>query len=466
MQRISLSRTNLFKAIPKMISAHPLRHRLKIIRGLTWNEVRDLFQFAKQRLGEDNLNQVASSLTFTSVLALVPMLTVAFAIFTTFPLFHTFQAALEKYFIQSLMPKGVSNTILGYMTGFASKATGLSVIGAIGLLVTALLMMNTIDQVFNRIWRVKTKRPWLQRILVYWAIITLGPLLIGVSITVTANIFTFTGMVVGKGKLIGSLFYTLLSVLLTTLALTLLYISVPNRNVDWGDAAWGGLVAGLAFEIAKRLFAEFITRFPTYALIYGALAAVPIFLIWLYLSWYIALVGAVLVAALPIIKYERWRHVGAPGSAFIDAMAILAVLFRARSSNDTAAVNATVLRAKTRLGSNEIEELLEKMEARGWVGRMRADAVTRVQWGKRNTEASSYWTLLANPDHLCLSEVYRLFVFDASFSNADANPQANAIAGAGSQALAKQIESVIEQSLCQTLHAHFTQEKPRKNDHQ
>ncbi len=426
-----------------MIPSHYVRHHLKILRGLSWSEVRDLFLFAKQRLVEENLNQVASSLTFTSVLALVPMLTIAFALFTTFPLFHDLQSSLEKYFIQTVMPKNISSTILSYLTGFAGKAASLSIFGAVGLLVTSLLMMNTIDGVFNRIWRVKQTRPWVQQILVYWAIITLGPLLIGISMTVTSNLFLMTGAVVGQGKMLGALFYTVISVLLTTGAFTLLYVAVPNRVVDWGDAAWGGLLAGMAFEIAKRLFAEFISRFPTYALIYGALAAVPIFLVWLYLSWYITLVGAVLVAALPVIKYERWRHVPAPGGAFIDAMAILEVLLQARQTGETAVVNTTVIRAQTRIGFDEIDTLLDKMAGAEWVGRVKAEIPKRVQWGKRVTEGVNYWVLLANPDQLSVAEVYRLFVFDVS--NADTIDNA----------LAKQVESAIEQGLSQNLLAYF-----------
>ena len=122
---------------------------------------------------------------------------------------------------------------------------------------------------------------------------------------------------------VGALFYTLVSVTLTTGAFTLLYMAVPNRFVDWRDAAWGGLVAAIAFEIAKRLFAVFVTKFPTYTVLYGALAAMPIFLVWIYVSWMITLVGAVIAAALPVVKYERWWHVATPGSAFVDAMALL-----------------------------------------------------------------------------------------------------------------------------------------------
>ena len=286
---------------------------LKVLRGLTWSELRELLRFARRRLQEERLDQVAASLTFTSVLALVPILTIAFAIFTTFPMFSALRSSLEAYFIQSLMPKSISNTILGYLTNFANRATGLSSIGAVFLFITSIAMMNMIDRAFNQIWRVKNARPWVQRILVFWAIMTLGPLLIGISMTATSKLYLVTSGVVQHSGMFGKVFYTIISMLLSSVAFTLLYIVVPNRAVDWGDAAWGGVLAALAFEGAKRLFAWYIASFPTYAAIYGALAAIPVFLVWLYLSWYITLVGAVMVASLPVVRYERWRHVPRPG---------------------------------------------------------------------------------------------------------------------------------------------------------
>lgn len=414
---------------------------LPILRNLPWDDMRGLYRFAMQRLNEERLPQVAGSLTFTTVLALVPMLTIALAIFTTFPIFNTFRASLEAYFIQSVMPKSIANTILGNLNQFASKATRLSAVGAIGLIATTLIMMFTIDRAFNHIWRVKSARPFTQRLLIYWAIMTLGPLLIGVSITATSGLLGATSSLVGNQPLFGSIANTLFSILLTTGAFTLLYIVVPNRIVDWRDAACGGLLAAVAFEIAKRLFVVFIAKFPTYTVIYGALAALPIFLLWIYVSWLVTLMGAVLAAALPIVKWERWWHVGTPGSAFIDAMAILEVLHEARSSKATAAVDAHAIRAQTRLGFDESEALLEKMLDAGWVGRIKAEMPKRKQLGKPSSEGRDTWTLLANPEQLRLADVYRLFVFNT----------------AGNAKLAKQAETAVERGLNETLSDHFNQ---------
>ncbi len=413
--------------------------RFTFFRELTWPQVRDLFRFAGRRLAEEQLPQVAGSLTFTTVLALVPVLTIAFAIFTTFPLFNTFRASLEAYFVQNLMPKGIANTILGYLTQFSSKATRLSALGAVALIVTAVAMMLMIDRVFNLIWRVKTKRPIAQRIVVYWAIVTLGPLLIGASITLTSYLFTMTNGVVRDVPFIGAVFFTSISVLLTTVAFTSLYIVVPNKVVEWRDALAGGLLAALAFEVVKRLFAIFILKVPTYTVVYGAVAAFPIFLVWIYLGWLITLGGAVVAAALPIVKYERWWHVPQPGSAFVDAMALLQVLHDARRSPNTAVVDARMMRERTRLGFDESEILLQQMLEAGWVGRIKSEAPRRMQFGKRITDGLDSWVLLSNPRYLTLADVYRLFVFNA----------------AGNEVLAREVETAVEEGLNETLESYF-----------
>ncbi|MFZ6678226.1 YihY family inner membrane protein [Undibacterium sp. Tian12W] len=386
------------------------------MRGLSWKQILNLFKFALQRLQEGRLPQVAGSLTFTTVLALVPILTVAFAIFTAFPLFNTFRTSLEAYFIQSLMPKGISNTILGYLTQFATKATRVSAISGVALMVTAITTMAMIDKSFNQIWQVKRPRPALQRLLVYWAIVTLGPLLVGVSISSTSYLFTATSGVVGAVPFLGAVFYTLTSIAFTTGAFTLLYLIVPNRAVEWRDAVWGGLFAALAFEIAKRIFASFVIQFPTYTIVYGALAAVPLFLVWIYVSWLIILIGAVIAAALPVVKFERWWHVPTPGSAFEDAVSILQVLVDARLADATAAVSVNTIRTETRLGIDEIEGLLENMAEAGWVARVKVETTASRSrfWLRKNEAGAELWIMLVNPASLRLSDIYRLFVFDST----------------------------------------------------
>lgn len=435
------------------------RSGIQTVRSLSWPEVRDLFLFARRRLQEESVPQVAGSLTFTTVFALVPLLTIALAIFTTFPIFNTFRSSLEAYFVQSVMPKTISSTILNYLTMFASKATRLSAVGAVALIFTSIAMMNLIERVFNRIWRVRGQRSWTKRILVYWALISLGPLLIGVSLTLSSQVFMATSDLVGDVPILGALIYTVLSFTLTMATFTLLYVVVPNRDVDWHDAAWGGLVAGLAFEIAKRGFAIFITQFPTYSKIYGALAALPLFLLWVYVSWMITLFGALLTAALPVVKYERWWHEAQPGGEFVDAMAILRVLHVASMCGDTALVSSGQIRERTRLGFDEMDNLLERMVAEGWVGRVPVAAPPRVQWGKRVSDGADNWVILANTDKLTLAEVYRLFVFAGMPVNAgvvaDGDDERDLQAAREAASLAREVETAVESGLGKTLADHF-----------
>ena len=402
-------------------------------------QVRDLLRFALRRLNEERLPEVAASLTFTTVLALVPVLTIAFAIFTTFPLFTTFRDSLEAYFVQILMPKGISNTILDYLSQFAAKASRLSAFGAVFLIVTAIMMFSTVDRTLNQIWRVNRTRSFVQRMIVYWAIMTLGPLLLGASLSFASELSPLTGMLGREAPTLRMLLMVCVSVGLSTLAFSLLYLAVPYRLVDWRDAVIGGLVAAIGFEITRRLFTFFIVQGPSssYKVVYGALAAVPIFLIWVYLFWLITLAGAVIAAALPVVKYERWWHRPSPGSEFLDAMSVLRVLVEARK--DRADVDALRLRELTRLGFEESESLLQRMLEAGWVGRIRAERDRGWRIRRHRELKQDRWVLLANPERLTVADVYQRFAF----------------APAPHSALALQVEQVVERGLASPLSAYF-----------
>jgi membrane protein len=399
---------------------------------------------------------VAGSLTFTTTLAIVPLLTIVLAIFTTFPMFGKLRTALDNYFVQMLMPKAIANTITSNLTQFASKATGLSAVGGIALVFTSVALISTIERAFNQIWKVRQPRPLVQRVLVYWALVTLGPLAFGISLTLTSQLFSATNGLMSLVPFLGAVFYTVVSVALTTGAYVLLYMTVPNRDVDWRDAVWGGLVAAIAFEVAKRVFAIFIRQFPTYAIIYGALAALPLFLVWMYLSWMITLVGALLTAALPIVKYERWWYEPVPGGAFVDAMAVLKVLQGGAQLTGTAMVSSAQIRACTRIGYDEMTSLLEQMVAAGWVGRVQVETQVPLRWGKGTRAGTQCWVLLVDPRLIRLADVYRLFVFGGVKS--EAGPPAD---GAQSPlaldtaALARQVEASVERGLDETLAEHF-----------
>ncbi len=410
----------------------------QLSRRWTRVQMRDLLRFVVRRLKEERLPEVAGSLTFTTVLALVPVLTIAFAIFTTFPLFTTFRESLEAYFVQSLMPRGIANTILDYLSQFSAKASRLSAVGAVFLMVTAILMFGTVDRTLNRIWRVKTSRPFVQRMITYWAIMTFGPLLIGASVSAATEFLPLSSAVSREWSWLRSSLNLLVSLTLSTLAFSLLYLTVPNRSVDWREAVIGGVVAAIAFEITRRVFAMSISMGGSYRLIYGALAAVPIFLIWVYLFWFITLLGAVVAAALPVVRYERWWHSAAPGSEFLDAVDVMKVLIDARAEHG--AVDALKIRELTHLGFEESESLLQRMLDAGWVGRIRAERPQGFGLRRRAQLRQDRWALLANPQKLTLADLYLRFAF------APAQPSA----------LAPRIEQMLGQSLSVSLSDYFS----------
>ena len=376
------------------------------------SRLRDLWRFMQRRLSEEQVPQVAGSLTFTTVLAVVPVMTIAFAIFTTFPLFNTFRDALEAYFVQSLMPRGVTNTILDNLSLFAAKANRLSAVGAVTLVLTAIMMFAIVDRSLNRIWRVKTPRSFTQSLIVYWAIMTLGPLLIGASLSLTTLVSPVASTLAQQLPWMGTVAAISVSLMLMTMFFGLLYLIVPNRLVDWRDALIGGLVAAIAFEMTNRGFAFFITKFPSYRVIYGALAAVPIFLVWVYLFWLITLLGAVLAVALPVVKHERWWHKPVPGGEFIDAMSVLQVLVHAHQHQGV--ISLLSIRSKTRLGFDEAESLLQRLLEAGWVGRVEVVKNKASRWLQLARGEHDHWTLLINPNKLAVADVMKLFAFSES----------------------------------------------------
>jgi membrane protein len=400
------------------------------------SRLRDLWRFMQRRLSEEQVPQVAGSLTFTTVLAVVPVMTIAFAIFTTFPLFNTFRDALEAYFVQSLMPRGVTNTILDNLSLFAAKANRLSAVGAVTLVLTAIMMFAIVDRSLNRIWRVKTPRSFTQSLIVYWAIMTLGPLLIGASLSLTTLVSPVASTLAQQLPWMGTVAAISVSLMLMTMFFGLLYLIVPNRLVDWRDALIGGLVAAIAFEMTNRGFAFFITKFPSYRVIYGALAAVPIFLVWVYLFWLITLLGAVLAVALPVVKHERWWHKPVPGGEFIDAMSVLQVLVHAHQHQGV--ISLLSIRSKTRLGFDEAESLLQRLLEVGWVGRVEVVKNKASRWLQLARGEHDHWTLLINPNKLAVADVMKLFAFSES-----------------SHALGREINQLLDRGLSLSLADYF-----------
>ncbi len=248
---------------------------------------------------EDELDLIAGNLTFLTLLSIVPFITIGLALFAAFPVFGEFKSAIADYLQDGFLPDQASALVLTHIADFAANAAQMTAAGIAVLGLTALMLMQTIEKSFNRIWRVQQERSLRRRILMYVSALLLGPLLIGGSLAATTFLVSaslgFLPAMIWLDKLILNLF----APAMTALAFTLLFHAVPNCKVHWRHALAGGVLAAAGFELMKFLFGLYISEFPSYQMIYGAFAAVPIFLIWIYLSWIITLAGALVVASLP-----------------------------------------------------------------------------------------------------------------------------------------------------------------------
>jgi membrane protein len=329
----------------------------------------DTLQTLRARFREDRLGVTASSLTFTTLISLVPLLTVMLALFSAFPVFSTFQSNVEKYFLQTLVPPTIAKPVLSALTQFAAKATRLGTAGLVVLVFTAIAMMLTIDRTLNAIWRVRTPRPIAQRVLVYWAAVTLGPLLLGASLTITSYALSASQGVVGAPA--GGVTLLLDTVLFTLVGLGMgaLFRYVPNTTVRWSHALAGGFFVAIGFEVAKRVLGWYVRQVPAYATIYGAFATLPIFLVWIYLGWVVVLLGAVIAAYAPSLQMRVVRLPDIPGSRLHLAVMLLRALAKARQSPGHGQTLAEMSEA-LRTDPLQIEPILETLVAIDWAGRL------------------------------------------------------------------------------------------------
>ena len=299
----------------------------------------------------------------------MPFFTVVLAVFTAFPMFSKLQGALQGWLVQSLIPDSISRQVLGYLTQFAGKASRLGVAGLAVLFFTALALVLTIDRTLNGIWRVKRPRPLAQRVLVYWAVMTLGPLLLASSLSLSSYVLSASrGLVAAMPGGVRFVLDVLEFVLLAA-GLAALYRWVPNTPVRRSHAWAGGLFAAAGIELAKRLLAIYIGMVPTYSAVYGAFATFPILLVWIYMAWVIVLLGAVVAAYLPALLAGVGRRGGGHGWQFQLALETLQALNAIKSSAQRG-LSMTQLAQQLDLDPLQLEPVLETLVTLDWIGRL------------------------------------------------------------------------------------------------
>jgi membrane protein len=352
-----------------------------------------------RRLDQDRCLQIASSLTFTTLLALVPLVTITLAFMAASPIFSGLGEHIHAFLLANMLPEKAGEVVTGYIEQFAGEAGRLTALGTAVLAVTAFLMMFTIERAFNSIWRVSRPRPLAQRILVYCAALTLGPVLIGASLSITSYLVGVSLGFAWQTPYASAAILRFAPFVLTCAAFTLLYYAVPNRAVKLRHALVGGLVAALAFEIMKRGFALYVAKIPTFALVYGAFAVIPVFLLWIYLSWVVIVIGALIAALAPDFAVLQEVARRTSGSDFAEALALLLVLARAQQGRELLGMGQIAERAS--LTGDRTESHLERMVARGWVTK----------------SASNRYGLVCDTERLLVAEVYREFVLDGKVSS-------------------------------------------------
>ncbi len=358
------------------------RYTFGLLR-LTWRII--------NRFVEDKCIQRASALGYASLLAIVPLVALGFSIFTSFQAFDVVAGNVRGALLEYLLPTS-QLAVEDYLGQVADKATALSIFGILGLLFTATALLNTMEEAFNDIWRISRSRSWLSKFITFWSVLTLSPILIGASLTITSYFAALPVMrdVAEGASMVGSIPF-LIPWLISSTAMTVLYIALPNTSVPFRYAILGGLAAGALFELTKLGFAFYITELANYEKLYGALGTLPVFLIWLYLIWVVVLIGAEVVFCLqhPEQSHKQGRFFLQPGIRKFYAHLIL--LRAAQAMHEGKNVYLKELTAETSVPDNILQEMMDMLCERSLL--------------KQVVDAQGAWVLSTDADSLTLNTI-------------------------------------------------------------
>lgn len=389
-----------------------------------------IIRFVWFRLEQEKIIQLAASLTFTTVLAIVPLLAVVLSLFTAFPLFHDFSDALQNFMFNSLMPPVVSDNIMKYLNEFALQASQLTKIGGTFLVLTVIMLIMSVESALNDIWHVKRQRPFGQKMLVYWALITVGPILTGASLWTTAFLARESLGLVNEIHALLEITLQFIPFVLSGIGFAALFAIVPNCKVKTNDALAGGFLTAIILESMKFGFAYYISQFSTYTVIYGAFAALPVFLIWIAVSWLGVLLGATCAANLSAIRINQLERLPRPGASLIEAIAILQALNDARGSVPPGCSNDTLI-STLRIRHDSLAALLDTLAELGMVA--------NAHWAGHDR-----WIMACDPSTASLAPLINRLAIDLNSINTATQPQlARALAELISQTSQPTIANVL-----------------------
>lgn len=306
----------------------------------------------------DDCTYRASALAFTSLLAVIPLMTISFAILSSVPVFHELSGPVQDFIFENFVP-ATGKTIQEYLKQFALQVPNLSVWGVAILFISALLVMVTIEQAMNKIWRAPSSRHGVAAFLLYWAILSLGPVFIGLSLAASSYIFSLPFI----HNSTPSILISFVPFLLSLTGFTFLYVVVPNCPVKFTHGLRGGLIAAILFESAKQAFAYYLSRYNSYQLLYGAFAIVPIFFIWVYWLWIITLLGAEISYAFSV---HHQRRVGKPLDGFSHALLWLHQLWLHQKEGKGVSLDE-LINATHHPFAIDINEMINTLTSKGFI---------------------------------------------------------------------------------------------------
>ena len=334
----------------------------------------------------------AASLSYTTLLSIVPLIAVMFSLFSHLPVFKDISEIIQEFVFNNFVPS-FGRTVQNYLIQFSFNASKLTATGIFFLVFVALMLMANIDTALNNIWHVTKKRKPVYRFLIYWAILTLGPVLIGAGLYSTSYLLSLPLIgSVNDSLMIKARVLTFLPFITTSLAFTFLYYLVPNAYVRISHSLTGGIMAAILFEIAKYTFGVYIRAVPTYENIYGAFAVIPMFLVWIYVSWVIVLFGGQIAYVLSVFRmrngkvlpsFERWD--------FYDVYRIIAELWSAQKEG-TSLTETDLKNRGVRVSHAMLNTIL--------------DLLDRKKWVCRNEEGR--WLLSRDVDDISLNDIYEI----------------------------------------------------------
>lgn len=342
------------KVLQEDATTQKLREKIRA-KGFL-NSARELLKFLVDRLFEIRLSDTASTMTLATLLGIVPLLAISLAVFAAFPAFSGEREALETLILTSFIPEQYSEIIVEHLREFSQHAAGLTTFGAVGLLITGVLLINKLFVTINRIFRIRRPRPLMERVLIYWALITLGPISIATSLSFTGHIAALTFEGVDPG--ISRFFYSVGLIILQSFAYAAVYAFVPNCLVRFRHAFIGGFIVSLASLVVKRGFAHYVAA-GTITSLYGAFAAVPVFVLWIYVAWYLFFAGAAVTAVIPQLIGGRCTDHFKPGNAFYTALAFLEAFLKREAKGKTPVLTTIELAEETDTTPQDARAVLE-----------------------------------------------------------------------------------------------------------